>query len=103
MLGGLINGLLNAIISLILSLVNVILLPIDAVIAAALPSLSTALGSVGALFDYLITTIAYVLDFSLLSDGSIVLLVAYFTFMLTIPLAFSSIKLALKWYATLKL
>lgn len=103
MLGGLINGLLNAVISLILALVNMILLPIDAVISAALPSLSSALGSVGGLFDYLITTIAYVLDFSLLSDTAISLIVAYFTFMLTIPIAFSSIKLALKWYATLKL
>ena len=98
-----INAILTGIFNLIISLVNIILAPIDLAIAAALPELSSALDAISDMFAVVNNVVGYVISASGLSDIAIDLVIAYWVFALTVPLTFSSIKLALKWYNNLKL
>lgn len=97
-----INALLIGIINIILFLVNLILVPIDGLISTFLPDLSTALTSVAIMFDYALSYIGFAIDMTGISDFAISLIVAYWTFKLTAPLAVYLIKTALNWYRTLK-
>lgn len=98
-----INAILTGIFNLIIGLVDTILSPINSVIESALPQLSSAISSIGQMFAVVNQSVAFVIDMSGLSDSAIDLIIAYYVFILTIPLAFSSVKLALKWYNNLKI
>lgn len=97
-----INALLKGIMSLIISLVSVILAPIDLAIQSVLPDLSSALSSVGSLFNLIGQSIGWGISVLGLSSETISLIVLYFTFKLTAPMLFYMIKLALTWYNKLK-
>lgn len=97
-----INKLLLGIIKLIVSLVSVILTPIDNLIQSALPQLSSALTAIGNFLNLISNGIGWVISLTGLSANSISLLVAYYTFILTAPMLFYMIKLALSWYNRLK-
>lgn len=97
-----INAILTGIINIILFLVNLILLPIDALISTLLPDLSNALTSVAVMFDYALRYIGFAIDMTGLSDLAIGLIVSYWVFKLSAPLLVSTIKTALNWYRTLK-
>lgn len=97
-----INALLKGIMSLIISLVSVILAPIDLAIQSVLPDLSSALPSVGTLFNYIGQSIGWGISVLGLSSETIALIVLYFTFKLTAPMLFYMIKLAISWYNKLK-
>lgn len=98
-----INAIVNGIISLIISLVNVILTPIDSLISQFLPDLSSAISSFGQLLNTISGSIGWVISLSGISATAISLIVMYFTFKLTVPVLFSAIKSAIKWYNSLKL
>ena len=97
-----INAILTGIINIILFLVNLLLLPIDALISTLLPDLSNALTSVAVMFDYALSYIGFAIDMTGLSDLAIGLIVSYWVFKLSAPLLVSTIKTALNWYRTLK-
>lgn len=97
-----INAILKGIISLIISLVSVILTPIDSLITSALPSLSNALTAVATFFNYVGSSLGWVISLTGLSSETLSLIVAYFTFKLTAPMLFYMIKLALAWYNKIK-
>ena len=97
-----INAILTGIINIILFLVNLILLPIDALISTLVPDLSNALTSVAVMFDYALSYIGFAIDMIGLSDLAINMIVAYWIFKLSAPLAVSTVKTALNWYRTLK-
>ncbi len=97
-----INALLTGIFNVIISLVNVILTPIDKVIASALPDLSNAISSIGQLFATIGTSIGWGISLTGISSECIALIVTYFVFKLTLPITFSLIKSALAWYNKLK-
>lgn len=97
-----IGTLLNAIFKIITSLVQLILSPIDALIETYLPDLATGLNYINDLFSFINNVIGYCVDASGLTATAIGLVVAYWVFVLTVPLTFCSIKLALKWYNSLK-
>ena len=82
-----INKLLLGIIKLIVSLVTVILTPITAV---------------GNFLNLISNGIGWVISLTGLSANAISLLVAYYVFILTAPMLFYMIKLALSWYNRLK-
>lgn len=98
-----INAIVQGLMSLIMSLVDVILSPIDLLISKALPDLSSALNSIGAFFDTISSSIGWCISLSGISSTAISIIVLYYTFKLTAPVLFSSIKAVLKWYNTLKL
>lgn len=97
-----INAILKGIMSLIIGLVGILLTPIDLAIKAALPDLSSALSSVGAYFSLALQNIGFCISLTGLSTTAISIIILYYTFKLTVPLVFSTIKLALKWYDKLK-
>lgn len=98
-----IKAIISGIMSLIISLVNVILLPIDTLLATFLPDLSNALSGIGAFLNLCGTYIGWVIDFTGISSETISLIIAYYVFKLTVPLLVSTIKMAIKWYNALKI
>lgn len=98
-----INALLNGIIKLIMSLVSVLMVPIDNLIATFLPSLDNAFTAFGNLLNLIGSVIGWVVSLTGLSSESISLIIAYYTFKLTFPLAVHTIKSAIQWYKALKL
>lgn len=97
-----INALLTGIMNLIMTLVSVLLTPIDLAIKAALPDLSSAISAVGSYFQLALQNIGFIISLTGLSSTAISILILYYTFKLTVPLTFSTIKLAIKWYDKIK-
>lgn len=97
-----INTILNGIFNIIIFLVNTILAPIDNLIVDNIPALDTAFSAVGIFLELCTTSIGWVLSCFGLSSSCLSLIVAYFTFKLTVPILFSTIKLAIKWYNAVK-
>ena len=97
-----INALLTGIFKLIIGLVSIILTPVDALITSALPSLDNALTAVANFFNYIGSSIGWVISLTGLSSETLSLIVLYFTFKLTAPMLFYMIKLAISWYNKLK-
>jgi len=97
-----INTILKGIMSLIMGLVNILLYPIDLLIETALPDLSTALNSIGQFFNLISRGLGWAISVTGLSSEALSLIVLFFTFKLTAPILFSTIKLAIKWYDKLK-
>ena len=97
-----IGKILTGIMKLIISLVSVLLQPIDLLIASTLPGLGNAFSGISAMFNSLSNVMGWVIDTTLLSSETISLIVLYYTFALTVPLAISTIKLAIRWYNALK-
>lgn len=94
---------INAIITLIMSLVKLITAPIDLLILNTLPDLSNALTSFADVLDIIGTGIGWAISLSGISSTAISLIIAYYTFKLTTPLVVSTVKIAIKWYNSLKL
>lgn len=97
-----INAILNGIMSLIMGLVEILLYPIDLLIETALPDLSNALGAIGSFLSLIGQGIGWAISVTGLSNEALSLIVLFFTFKLTAPILFSTIKLAIKWYDKLK-
>lgn len=97
-----IKAIIKGIFKLIISLVNLILLPIDSLISNYLPSVSSAIDMVSAFFNWVSNLIPWGISWFGLSSTTITLFVAYTTFELTVPLLVHTIKLAIKWYNSLK-
>lgn len=97
-----INALLQGIMNLIMGLVNIVLLPIDRLIETILPNLDSALNSIGNFFNLVSQGLGWAIGATGLSSETLSLIVLFFTFKLTAPILFSTIKLALKWYDKLK-
>ena len=93
-----IKAIINGIFKLIVSLVGVVLSPIDDLISSALPSLSAALSSIGNFLSICTSSIGWVLSCFGISSICLQIIIMYFTFKLTLPLAVYAIKLAVKWY-----
>ena len=97
-----INAILKGIMSMVVGLVSLITVPIDAVIATALPDLSNALNAIGELFTLASNSIGFAISLLGISNETLSLIVLYFTFKLTVPLMISTVKGAIKWYDKIK-
>lgn len=97
-----INKILLGIIYLISALVQLILTPIDSAITLALPDLSNSFTGIGNFLTIVFQSIGWCISLIGLSPDVISLIVIYYTFVLTVPLIFYAIKLALAWYNKLK-
>lgn len=97
-----INAILKGIFSLVISLVNVLLTPIDTLINATLPDISSGLDMVSNLFNYIASIVPWAVSWFGFNSIVMGLFVSYTTFELTTPLIVSTIKLALKWYNKIK-
>lgn len=97
-----INAILKGIMSLIMGLVEILLYPIDLLIETALPDLSSGIDAIGGFLSLISNGLGWAISVTGLSSECLSLIVLFFTFKLTAPLLFSTIKLALKWYDKLK-
>ena len=97
-----INKILMGIMKLIIGLVSALLTPIDNLISSLLPSLSGVLDSVASFLNVATQSIGWVISLTGLSSSVISLVILYYGFKLTAPLAFYMIKLALAWYQKIK-
>lgn len=98
-----IKAIINGVINLIMSLVGIITSPIDLIISQSLPDLGTSINSLNIVFNRISDVIGWCIDLTGLSSTAIQLIITYYTFKLTVPILFSSIKAAIKWYDKLKL
>lgn len=97
-----INALLTGIFNVIISLVDIIMSPIDSLIASSLPDVSSAISSIASLFKLITQSLGWGISLLGLSSTCLSIIVMYYVFKLTMPLAFSLIKSALAWYNKLK-
>lgn len=97
-----INAIINGIMNLIMSLVNIILTPIDLLISNFLPGLDSALTAFANYLALGSTYIGWGIDFLLIPTELVALVITYYTFKLSVPILISTIKLAIKWYNSLK-
>lgn len=97
MIGALLNGLVNFVIQII----QFILSPLDTLITNNIPELSSVLSFISAVIDYIISYIGFAIDVVGLSDTAIALIVAYWSFALTVPIAAWIVKFAVKWWHAL--
>jgi hypothetical protein len=98
-----INTIIKGIFSLILNLVSLILYPINALVLQYIPGLESAFATIENFFTVAFSYIGWVVDASLIAAETISLIIATYTFRLTLPLLVNSVKLAIKWYNSLKL
>lgn len=97
-----IAALFNALFELVINLVNILLSPIDLLIQAAFPDLSQILSAINAMFSLVLQGLGWVIGLTMLPPVAFQILLLYYTFKLTVPLAISSIKLVIRWYNALK-
>lgn len=94
---------MSAIMKLIIKLVSVLMIPINAVINQFLPQeIVNALNSIGSFFQIVSDGIGWVVSASGIPSTAIAIIVATYTFKLTVPLLVHATKLALSWYDKLK-
>lgn len=99
---GLLNGFLHLILDFIINIVNIILLPIDLLINNFLPDFSNLIGYISNALNVSLNYIGWVIDSIGLDNITLVFIIDYLIFKLTIPLQSYIIKLAVKWYNNLK-
>lgn len=97
------TDLFSGLISLVIGFIQLLLIPIDNLILSVLPDLSNAFTGIGVLFNYIASSLSWVVSLTGLSSATLSLIVAYYTFKLTAPMLFYLIKLAIAWYNKLKL
>jgi len=97
-----VSVIFNTIMTLVLTLVKIILLPFDLLIRAALPQISDGLTAVGEFIEILAQGIGWAISASGVPYAAIALIATYYIFRLTLPINIWIVKLAIKWYTTLK-
>ena len=85
-----------------MKLVAIVLAPLDLLIKSLVPDLTVAFSRINAFFDLLGDYASFGISYLGFDSTTISLIVIIFTSILTIPLAVHLIKLAVKWYNTLK-
>lgn len=94
--------LFTFIFDLVINLVNLLLSGVDSIIEQFLPSVADAIDMISALFNNVLNFIPWVMSWMGLNSTVVGIVVAVFTFELTVPFIVHTIKLAIKWYDKLK-
>lgn len=90
------------IIKVIGAIVNILLIPIGALIKVLLPDLDGALLSINQFFVYAGTYVGWILDAALIPAAPLVIIATFYTFVLVAGLSFYTFKLVGSWLRTLK-
>lgn len=98
----LLNSFLQLILDFVINIVNFILLPIDLLINTFFPDFSNLINSITNALNVALNYIGWVIDSIGLDNITLVFIIDYLIFKLTIPLQAYVIKLAVKWYNNLK-
>lgn len=98
-----IQAILEGVFSVILDLINALLMPLNALINAVVPSFSDMVGVVVNGFNAVFSYIGWAVNGTLLWSETISFIIIVITFKLTLPYTISAIKTAVKWFRSLKL
>lgn len=96
-----IKGIIKGLMKLITKLLAVFLAPINALIGQYLPALDTALTKIAQFLNLCVSAIGWVISALGIPPIVIELIVAYYTFKLTVPILVHAVKLVVKWYRAL--
>ena len=97
------NDFINVILKFMISLSNLVLIPIDGAIESLLPPFHNGLSYVSAFFEWLSNLVPWAVSYLGLNNDILVLVVSYMTFRISITMFTHVIKLAIRWYNTLKI
>lgn len=92
----------TGIIAVILGLIHILLLPIDALISTFLPTLNVAFNSIADYLTIIFSVMGWVISLSGIPTVALTLLIAYYTFKLSLPIVVWGIKVIINWYDALK-
>lgn len=96
------GGFIQLILDFVIYIVNILLIPFDFVIDSLFPDISNALGLISDAFNVAFTYVGYILDSSGLYGHTIVFIVEYIIFRITLPLQIWVIKTAINLYNKFK-
>lgn len=94
--------ILAAIFEIVTTIVKIIFFPIDAAIDIFVPGLNTAFAAINSVLGVIFQYMAYAVSFSGISAFAVSLIIAYFTFKLTLPINIWIAKLIFKWYRQIR-
>lgn len=101
-LNGFLNGFFQTVLDLVIYLVNLILYPFDTLISNFIPGYADSTSLITNMLNNALNYINYLLDSFGFESVTILLLVNYLIFKITVPLQIWVVKLAIKWYDKLK-
>lgn len=93
-----IDKIISGLIQIVMQLVNLLLTPATNILNSLIPDLSSYTSSISSFLGYCTYSIGWVFSAFGIPPAVISLLIAYYTFVLTAPLAVWAIKLVVKWY-----
>lgn len=99
----LVKAIVSGIFKLIMALVNIVLTPLDLLIKALIPDLSEAFSRINSFFDLLGDYSSFAISYLGFDNTTISIVLLLLTAIISIPLAVHTVKLAIKWYNTLKI
>lgn len=102
MISNIIIFVFQAILYIVFTLIKLILLPFDLIIETFIPSVSNALETIGDFLVICAQSLGWAISASGIPYSAISLVATYFIFKLTLPLQMWFLKLAFKWYRTIK-
>lgn len=97
-----VKALITGIFKLIMALVSIVLAPLDLLIKSLLPDLTNVFSRINSFFDLLGNYASFGISYLGFTSETISLILLLLTTIITLPLAVHLIKLAIKWYNTLK-
>lgn len=93
---------LQSLLKRIIFIVNIILFPVDTFVANSFPAFYNTTVYITDMLQYALTYVNYVLDSFGFESITILFLVSYLIFKVTLPLQIWFIKLAVRWYNAIK-
>lgn len=97
-----IEWIFNFLMVAVMIIVRILLAPIDLLIATLMPDLSAGLNAVGEFLTMVASGLGWAISAAGIPWFAIALIGSFYIFKLTIPLNVWAIKLAFKWYRTIK-
>ena len=102
LVSNLVNGFLQMILDFVIYIVNLILLPIDAIISSMIPNFVDLAGYINSALNVASQYIGYCLDSLGMYSSTVYLLVGALSLKIAVPLSIWVMKLAIRWYNALK-
>jgi len=96
------NSFIQFVLNFVFLIVNLIMIPIDLLIAGLIPDLTDGFTHVANFLQLIFQSIGWAISVSGIPTFALNMIIALVIFKLTVPFPVWLIKLGLKWYKTLK-
>lgn len=102
MIGDIVTMAFTVILRIVFTMINALMIPIDTAIATLLPNLSQAFGAIADFITIITSYLGFAISLTGIPPWVIVFMASYFIFILTVPIGIYGLKLAVRWYFTVK-